>query len=122
MAAVRGAEPDSPAARSMNVMRVLILTVLMAVAAGPLAAQSTRTDDAAIARAKACDAAAAGKNLSDTQYRTYLKSCLASTGPPGRLFESMRSIERRCNTIANARQLTAQDRVAFMETCRRKGG
>jgi hypothetical protein len=106
----------------MNVMRILIPAVLAAVAAAPLAAQNPPSADASVARAKACDAAAAGKNLSDAQYRTYLKACLATTGPPEQLFESMRSIERRCNTIANARQLTAQDRIAFMETCRRKGG
>jgi len=106
----------------MKVMRVLILAVFAAVAAAPLAAQNTQSADPTVARAKACDRAAAGKNLSDAQYRSYLKACLASTGPPGQLFESMRSIERRCNTIANSRNLTAQDRVAFMETCRRKGG
>ena len=73
-------------------------------------------------RAKECDAAAAGKHLSDSQYRTFLKACLASNEPPARLFDSTRTIERRCNTIANARQLSAQDRVTFMATCRRKGG
>lgn len=106
----------------MNVTRVLIAAVLAALAAGPLAAQNTRSDDASVARAKACDAAVAGKHLSDAEYRSYLKSCLASTGPPGRISESSRSIERRCNTIANSRSLTAQDRVSFMESCRRKGG
>jgi|GEM_PF-7023317 len=102
-------------------MRALIL-ILAASAAAPLVAQNTSSVDATVARAKACDAAVAGKNLSDAQYRSYLKACLASTRPPAELFESMRTIERRCNTIANARQLTAQDRIAFMETCRRKGG
>jgi len=108
----------------MNVMRTLILAVLAAVAAGPLAAQGTRSTDqsASVKRAKACDAAAAGKTLSDAQYREYLQACLASNRPPSELFESMRSLERRCNTIANARQLTAQDRLTFMESCRRKGG
>jgi len=103
-------------------MRVLTLAVFAALAAAPLAAQNTRSADTSVARAKECDAAAAGKHLSDAQYRSYLKACLASTGPPGRIFESTRSIERRCNTIANSRSLTAQDRVAFMESCRRKGG
>ncbi|MGH8217525.1 MAG: hypothetical protein ACREUT_02990 [Steroidobacteraceae bacterium] len=103
-------------------MRPLILAVLAAVAAAPLAAQSSRSNEASVKRAKACDAAAAGKNLSDAQYRTFLQACLASTRPPSELFESARSIERRCNTIANARQLSAQDRFAFMRTCRRKGG
>jgi hypothetical protein len=107
----------------MIVVRVLILAVLAAFAAAPLCAQNSRsTDDAAVKRAKACNAAAAGKNLSDTQYRAYLKACLASTRPPAELFESIRTIERRCNTIANDRQLTAQDRVAFMQSCRNKGG
>ena len=106
----------------MIVMRVLTLAVIAALAAAPLAAQNTRSADATVARAKACDAAAAGKNLSDAQYRAFLKACLASTRPPSQLSESARSIERRCNTIANARQLSAQDRIAFMQTCRRKGG
>ena len=103
-------------------MRVLILAAFAALVSAPLEAQSPPSADASVARAKACDAAAAHKNLSDTEYRAYLKACLASTRPPAELFESMRSLERRCNTIANARQLTAQDRVAFMQTCRRKGG
>jgi hypothetical protein len=106
----------------MTVMRVLILAVRTVVAAAPLAAQNAPSTAASVARAKACDAAAAGRNLSDVQYRAYLQACLASTRPPAELFESMRSIERRCNTIANARQLTAGDRVACMQTCRRKGG
>ena len=105
-------------------MRTLILAVFAAVAAAPLAAQNSRSADqsASVERAKECDAAVAGKNLSDSQYRSFLRTCLASSSPPSRLFESSRSIERRCNTIANARQLTAQDRVSFMESCRRKGG
>lgn len=105
-------------------IRTLILAVLAAVAAAPLAAQNAREPDlsASVKRAKECDAEAANKHLSDAQYRDFIQACLASNGPPSRLFESMRSIERRCNTIANARQLTAQDRVSFMESCRRKGG
>lgn len=108
-------------------MRTLILavvTAVSAVAAAPLAAQNSREPDlsASVKRAKECDAAAAGKHMSDSQYRSFIQACLASNGPPSRLFESMRTIERRCNTIANARQLTAQDRIAFMATCRRKGG
>lgn len=102
-------------------MRTLMLTALV-LAAAPLAAQNRGADDATIARAKACDAAASGKSLSDAQYRSYMKACLASRRPPAELFESARTIERRCNTIANDRQLTAQDRVTFMQTCRRKGG
>ncbi len=106
----------------MNPMRALILAILASAAAAPLAAQSSHSTPAAVARAKACNAAAAGKSLSDAQYRRFLRACLASTRPPAELFESARSIERRCNTIANDRQLTAQDRVAFMATCRNKGG
>lgn len=106
------------------ILRSLILAVLAAAAAAPLAAQNSRPADqsASVKRAKACDAAVAGKHLSDSQYRAFLQACLASSRPPAQLFESERSIERRCNTIANDRQLTAQDRVAFMATCRRKGG
>jgi hypothetical protein len=107
-------------------MRSLILA--LALAAAPLAAQNAPSQSAdasktaSVQRAKECDAAAAGKHLSNAQYRSYLQACLASTRPPSELFESMRTIERRCNTIANARQLTAQDRVTFMQSCRRKGG
>lgn len=102
-------------------MRALILA--LALAAAPLAAQNAGApNDASVARAKACSAAASGKTLSDAQFRSYIRACLASNRPPAELFESMRTIERRCNTIANARQLAAQDRVQFMESCRRKGG
>ncbi|MGH8259771.1 MAG: hypothetical protein ACREUG_08780, partial [Steroidobacteraceae bacterium] len=95
----------------------------LVLAAAPLAAQSAPPSTAAsVARAKACEAAAAGKRLSNAQFRSYFQACLSSTRPPAELFESTRTIERRCNTVANARQLTAQDRVAFMATCRRKGG
>jgi hypothetical protein len=111
------AEPGTRAAVPHHHMRVLIL-IALAAAAAPLRAEAP----ASVQRAKACDAATAGRNLSDAQYRSYMQACLASTRPPAELFESMRTIERRCNTIANARQLTAQDRLAFMESCRRKGG
>jgi hypothetical protein len=105
-------------------MRALIVAVLAVVAAAPLAAQNSPSTDqsASVKRAEECNAAVAGKNMSDAQYRSYLRTCLASTSPPSRLFESSRSVERRCNTIANARQLSAQDRISFMESCRRKGG
>jgi hypothetical protein len=51
-----------------------------------------------------------------------MNDCLASTRSPQDLFESKRAIERRCNTIANDRQLVAGDRVSFMQSCREKGG
>ncbi len=101
------------------IMRAVIAAaVLLAVA--PLA--SAQKTDVLVQRAKDCDAAVKGARLSEEQYRTYMRACLASTDRPQDIFESARQIERLCNTIANDRQLVAQDRVAFMESCRRKGG
>jgi len=98
---------------------VIAAAVLLAVA--PLAS-AQNSSDALVQRAKDCDAATKGKRLSDEQYRLYMRACLATTGRPQDLFESARTIERLCNTIANDRQLVAQDRIAFMESCRKKGG
>ncbi len=105
-------------------MRAVILTAALLLALIPVAsAQSDAASDAAaVKRAKACIAATQGKHLSDQQYRSYMSECLVSTRSPKDLFESKRAVERRCNTIANDRQLTARDRVTFMESCRAKGG
>ncbi len=105
-------------------MRAVILTAALLLALVPFArAQNeSASDAAAIKRARACIAATQGKHLSDQQYRSYMSECLVSTRPPQDLFDSKRAIELRCNTIANDRQLTAQDRVSFMESCRKKGG
>ncbi len=104
-------------------MRAVILTALLLTLAPFAGAQSESASDAAsIQRAKACIAAADGKRLSDEQFRSYMSECLVSKLPPQDLFDTARTIERRCNTIANDRQLTAQDRVEFMASCRAKGG
>jgi hypothetical protein len=100
---------------------VMLAAVLLAV--GPLAsAQKPDSSDALVQRAKLCDAATKDKRLSNEQYRSYMRACLASTERPQDLFQTARTIERLCNTIANDRQLTADDRVAFMASCRKKGG
>jgi hypothetical protein len=103
-------------------MRAVILAAVLAVAPLASAQQSDQKSEPLVERAKACDAATKGKRLSDEDYRQFIRACLASTDRPQDLFESARSIERLCNTIANSRQLAAQDRVAFMESCRRQGG
>ncbi len=103
-------------------MRAVIVAALLVVAASPVSAQKPDASDVLVQRAKVCDAATKDKRLSDEQYRAYMRTCLASTERPQDLFETARTIERRCNTIANDRQLTAQDRVSFMESCRKKGG
>jgi hypothetical protein len=103
-------------------MRAEIVAALLVVAAPLASAQQPDASDVLVQRAKVCDAAAKGRRLSDEQYRSYMRACLASTERPQDLFDTARTIERRCNTIANDRQLTAGDRVAFMESCRRKGG
>ncbi len=101
---------------------VFIAPLLLAFAAAASAQSESASDAAAVQRAKACVAATEGKRLTDAQYRAFMSECLLSTRAPEDLFESARTIERRCNMIANDRQLTAEDRVAFMDSCRRKGG
>ena len=95
-------------------MRV-VLAVCALVGFAPLALAQ---DAASVERAKACDARAREKPLTDDQYRANMHSCLAATGPPPAPGETLRSIERRCNTVANAKVLTGQDRVTFMQECR----
>jgi len=99
-------------------MRSMIVVALL-MAAVPVA----RADNpASVQRAKACIAATNGKHLTDAQYRSYMRACLASTRPPEELFENTRTIERRCNTIADERQINGESRIQFMQDCRRKGG
>jgi hypothetical protein len=100
-------------------MRCVIAAAFLLVLS-PLA--SAQKSDALVQRAKQCDAAVQGKRLSDEQYRSYMRACLASTERPQDLFQTARTIERLCNTIANDRQLIAQDRASFMQSCRHKGG
>ncbi|HUN74001.1 MAG TPA: hypothetical protein VMU40_05750 [Steroidobacteraceae bacterium] len=103
-------------------MRSVMLAALLLGVAPFAGAQKPDSSDALVQRAKLCDAATKGKRLSNEQYRTYMRACLASNERPQDLFETARTIERLCNTIANDRQLTADDRVAFMASCRKKGG
>jgi type II secretory pathway pseudopilin PulG len=105
-------------------MRAVIVAVLLAVVVPVANAQgnaSTRKG-ASVQRARACVAATEGKHLTDAQYHSFMRACLASKRPPAELFENARTIERRCNTIANARQLNGEGRIEFMQSCRRKGG
>lgn len=99
-------------------MRAVIAAVLLA-AAVPLARAQ---NDASVQRAKACIAATNGKSMTDAEYRSFMQACLASKRPPEELFENAHTIERRCNTIANARQITGESRIQFMQSCRRTGG
>ena len=103
-------------------MRSVILAALLLTAAPFASAQKPDASDVLVQRAKLCDAATQGKRLSNEQYRLYMRACLASTERPQDLFQTATTIERLCNTIANDRQLTADDRVAFMASCRKKGG
>ncbi len=96
--------------------RVLLLALLTGLL--PLA---NAQDPASVERAKACDERTQGVHLSNEQYRAYMRACLASEGSPRNPKETLRTLEKRCNTVANERQLTGQDRVSFMESCRRKG-
>jgi hypothetical protein len=99
-------------------MRTVIVAALLAAVVPIAKAQNP----APVQRAKACVAATDGKHLTDAQYRSFMRACLASKRPPEELFENARTIERRCNTIADARQINGQSRIEFMESCRRKGG
>ncbi len=105
-------------------MRAVIFAALMLALIPVAHAQddASARSDASVKRAKACIAATEGKRLTDAEFRSYMAACLASTNAPEDLFDSKRAIERRCNAIANDRQLTAESRVTFMESCRRKGG
>ncbi len=105
-------------------MRAVIFAALV-LALMPVARAQNATSaqtDASVKRAKACIAATEGKRLTDAQFRSFMSDCLDSTSAPEDLFDSKRTIERRCNAIANDRQLTAESRVTFMASCRQKGG
>jgi hypothetical protein len=103
-------------------MRSVILAALLLAAAPLASAQNPDSSDVLVQRAKLCDAATKGKRLSNEDYRSFMRACLASTERPQDLFQTARTIERLCNTIANDKQLSADDRVAFMASCRKKGG
>lgn len=96
------------------VIAVLLLASLM-----PLAGAQA---PASVQRGKACVAATRNRHLTDQELKEFMRACLASKRPPEQLFENARTIERRCNTIANAHQLTGTRRIEFMQSCRRKGG
>ena len=102
-------------------MRARLLIALMWCAFALSPAARGEDHSASVERAKRCDAMTTGKHLTEDQYRAYMSSCLVSEGPPRDPLESARTIEKRCNTIANERQLNGQDRVLFMQTCRTKG-
>ncbi len=95
-------------------MHALLVCALLAIMMAAASAQ----DPASVDRARVCDKRAREKPLTDEQYRVYMRSCLVSTGPPRPPLETLRTIERRCNAVANARVLTGQDRVSFMAECR----
>jgi hypothetical protein len=102
-------------------MRAWLLIPLAGCAFVLSSGAQAQDHSASVERAKRCDAMTQGKHLTEEQYRAYLSSCLASEGPPRDPLETARTIEKRCNTIANERQLNGQDRVLFMQTCRTKG-
>ncbi len=103
-------------------MRALFLTSLCLGALIAPAWSPAQDSSASVERAKQCDAMTRGHRLSDAQYKAYMRKCLALEGPPPDPGDNARVIERRCNTIANERQLAGQDRVSFMQSCRSKGG
>ena len=103
-------------------MRSLLLTSLCLIAVLASPGLSAQDGPASVERAKRCDAMTKGRRLSDVQYKAYMKKCLAVEGPPPDPGDDARVIERRCNTIANGRQLAGQDRISFMQTCRSRGG
>jgi hypothetical protein len=102
-------------------MSARLLIALLWCAVVLSAAAQADDNSASVERAKKCDAMTQGKGLSEEQYRAYMSSCLVSEGPPRDPRETARTIEKRCNTIANERQLNGQDRVLFMQTCRTRG-
>lgn len=99
-------------------MRAVVVIFFLAALA-PLA-QAQKLPPPSVRRARACVAATVNKHLTERQYKSFMEVCLASKRPPAELFETSRTIERRCNTMANARQLGGQARIEFMQACRRK--
>jgi hypothetical protein len=97
-------------------MRVAVGLVLVLAS---MSVTSRADESVSVERAKACSDRAAEKNLTDEQFRTYLKTCLASEGPLPDPLASPKDTRRRCDAQANARNLTGQDRRTFLESCRR---
>jgi hypothetical protein len=97
-------------------MRALITA--LALAGLPLAAHADSS--ASVERAKACDARAKEKPLTDAQYQAYMKNCLAAEGPPPAPLDTVKAADRRCAALANSRSLTGQERATFLDQCRRK--
>jgi hypothetical protein len=99
-------------------MRVAALAACALLSIGLSAAHA---DDVQKARdrAKACNAQATEKQLSDEQLQAFMKTCLASEGPVTAPDEPTKARDRRkeCATLATSRSLTGADRDAFMKSC-----
>jgi hypothetical protein len=98
-------------------MRVSILLLVLAVVPPAVSADPASS----VERAKACDARAKEKPLTDAQYQAYMKSCLAAEGPPPAPLDTIKALDRRCAAAANSRSLTGQERATYLDQCRRKG-
>ena len=105
-------------------MRTVIVAVVFAALGSAAQAQSAngKGSAASVARARACIAATQSRHLTSVQYKAFMNECLVSKRPPAELFENARTIERRCNMIANDRQISGIRRDQFMQSCRKKGG
>jgi hypothetical protein len=97
-------------------MRVLVFALALTV----LPPAAPADPSATVERAKACDSRAKEKPLTDAQYQAYMKTCLASEGPPPAPLDTVKALDRRCAAAANARSLTGQERFTFLDQCRRK--
>jgi hypothetical protein len=99
-------------------MRVSTLAACLVLGIGWSAAHADDTEKLK-ARAKACNAQAAEKQLSHEQLQAYMKTCLASDGPVVAPDEptKARDREKNCATLATSRSLTGADRDAFMKSC-----
>jgi len=95
-----------------------ILTACLVLSLGWSSAHADDTEKLK-ARAKACDAQAAERQLTNEQLQAYLKACLASDGPVVAPDEptKARDREKSCATVATSRSLTGADRDAFMKSC-----
>jgi len=93
-----------------------VLLVLLALLLPP--AGRADDTDASVARARACTARASEHQLTDEQFKAYLKLCIASEGPLPEPGLSARQVRRRCEAAANARNLTGEDRRTFLTNCR----
>jgi len=100
-------------------MRTTIIAVsILASVAQPWGAHADDTDKA-VARAKACSARAAERQLTDEQFKAYLHVCLATEGPLPEPGLSAKEIRRRCDAAANAKNLTGDARRSFLTDCQR---